>query len=265
MASATEDTADKTESQGESLQPVMTDTDLETALEALEAQGGNEDVAELLKAMNENRIISWEEAEQIMSTTQETNYVKCGLPEHVRPTEPENDTDAESCIQRLLKNDPTLKEVNLNNMKRTPIPQIQRLIMAVKENTNLKKLSLANTALSDTGVEPLIEVLETNSTLESVNLETNYLSGDTLARILKAALKLQTLQEFKAVNQSPTFSTQAEREIMEAVFNNKGLLKVSINLRLPEGRSKIEQSMIRNGELKRLKRKMEAQQKGASS
>lgn len=43
--------------------------------------------------------------------------VKCGLPQHVRPSDPENTTDAEECVSRLLKDDPTLVEVNLNNMK----------------------------------------------------------------------------------------------------------------------------------------------------
>lgn len=70
----------------------------------------------LSEAMNENRIISWEEAERILNDTG-TAPVKSSLPEQTRPSEPDNDTDVEQCVQRLLDNDPSLKEVNMNNMK----------------------------------------------------------------------------------------------------------------------------------------------------
>ncbi|VDN44166.1 unnamed protein product [Gongylonema pulchrum] len=49
--------------------------------------------------------------------------------------------------------------------------------------------------------------------------------------------------------QGVTFATVAEKEIIDAVFENRGLIKVSINLRLPEGRHKIENAMIRNQEI----------------
>lgn len=46
-----------------------------------------------------------------------------------------------------------------------------------------------------------------------------------------------------------TFATVAEKEIIDAICENRALIKVSINLRLPEGRHKIENAMIRNGEI----------------
>ncbi|VDM49702.1 unnamed protein product, partial [Toxocara canis] len=155
---------------------VMTDADFEKALDALREQEPNGEVGELLKMMNENRMISWEEAEQILGGSSYNEPVKSSLPEQTRPTEPDNDTDVDVSIQKLLENDPKLKEINLNNMKRTPIPQVKRLISAIRDNTYLEKLALANMGLYDTNVEPLIDVVENNSTLKSINLETNYLS-----------------------------------------------------------------------------------------
>lgn len=98
--------------------------------------------------MNENRIISVEEAENIMAGEVYESFkhldpsflylqfvrllkhylfvfkvegsggvVKCGLPQSVRPSDPENKTDVETCISMLLQNDPSLTEINLNNMK----------------------------------------------------------------------------------------------------------------------------------------------------
>ncbi|KRZ68982.1 Tropomodulin, partial [Trichinella papuae] len=227
---------------------IISDEDFESMLNALGSEENEANISELLKAMNENRIITWEEAETIINDS-ENKVIRCGLPPQVRPNDPDNATDVDACISKLLANDSSLTEINLNNMKRTPIPQLQRLISAVKDNTILKKLSLANVALSNAAAEPILEVLETNSTLKSLNLETNFLSGDFLAKLFHAALKLQTLEEVKIVNQSPTFSTEAEMDIMKAIFENKGLLKVSIDLRHPEARSKVSQAMLRNCEL----------------
>uniref|UniRef100_A0A915MX39 Uncharacterized protein n=2 Tax=Meloidogyne incognita group TaxID=654580 RepID=A0A915MX39_MELJA len=126
---------------------------------------------------------------------------------------------------------------NDTDVERTPIPKIKRMIEAIKENEYLEKLSLANMGLYDMDLEPLIE----------------------------AALNNQSLEEIKAVNQGVAFSTQTEREIIEAIMQNRGLTKVSINLRLPEGRFKVEQATIRNQEIRRiLRRQMLAEQKAAA-
>ncbi|KAL1234794.1 Tropomodulin [Trichinella spiralis] len=243
---------------------IISDEDFESMLNALGSEENEENISELLKAMNENRIITWEEAETIINDS-ENKVIRCGLPPQVRPNDPDNATDVDACISKLLANDSSLTEINLNNMKRTPIPQLQRLISAVKDNTALKKLSLANVALSNAAAEPILEVLETNSTLKSLNLETNFLSGDFLAKLFHAALKLQTLEEVKIVNQSPTFSTEAEMDIMKAIFENKGLLKVSIDLRHPEARSKVSQAMLRNCELRRKQRLANSQKEAIKS
>ncbi|CAK5026431.1 unnamed protein product [Meloidogyne enterolobii] len=138
------------------------------------------------------------------------------------------------------------------------------MIEAIKENKYLEKLSLANMGLYDMDLEPLIEVIKQNTNLRCLNLETNYLSGDFFSKLFKAALNNQSLEEIKAVNQGVAFSTQTEREIIEAIMQNRGLTKVSINLRLPEGRFKVEQATIRNQEIRRiLRRQMLAEQKAA--
>lgn len=63
---------------------------------------------------------------------------------------------------------------------------------------------------------------------------------------------IQYLYDKHCFIQGIAFSTIAEQEIINAVFENRGLTKVSINLRLPEGRHKIEQTTIRNLEIRKL-------------
>ncbi|XGW03643.1 hypothetical protein V3C99_015094 [Haemonchus contortus] len=241
---------------------LMTDEDFVKAIEEMAEEGQSDcDIGELLKAMNENRIITWEEAERILNDTG-NQPVKCSLPEQSRPTEPDNDTDVEQCVQRLLDNDPTLKEVNMNNMKRLPIPQIRRLLEAMAYNEHCERLSLANMGLYDNDIAVLLPVIEVNTALRKLNLETNYLSGDFFAKLFRAALVNQTLEEVKAVNQGVSFATVAEKEIIDCIVANTGLLKISVNLRLPEGRHKVENATLRNGELKRVLRR-EAARKAA--
>ncbi|KAL1234796.1 Tropomodulin [Trichinella spiralis] len=160
----------------------------------------------------------WKEAEEF----EDPEVVKCGLPDVKRPSEPENDTDIGQCIVDLQNNKESVVEINVNNMK------------------------------------PLLEVLRQNTSLEVLNLETNYLSGEFLARLFQALLEKQTLTVVKAVNQSPTISNAAEKEITKAIWQNRALIKVSLNLRTAEYRRKIENALSRNAELKRLRRKMES-------
>lgn len=106
---------------------LMTDDALLEAIDALHEEGDEdveellsrssvESVEEVLEMMNENRIISWEEAERILSDAN-TGPIKCSLPPQTRPSEPDNDTDVEQCIRKLQANDPNLTQINLNNMK----------------------------------------------------------------------------------------------------------------------------------------------------
>ncbi|CAJ0937092.1 unnamed protein product, partial [Mesorhabditis belari] len=102
----------------------MTDEDFLNAMDDLSLDNEG-DVGELLKAMNENHMISWEEAERILADTS-NEPIKCSLVEQSRPTEPDNDTNVDRCIQQLQANDPGLKQINLNNMKRTPSAAIEK-------------------------------------------------------------------------------------------------------------------------------------------
>ncbi|EGT35143.1 hypothetical protein CAEBREN_31815, partial [Caenorhabditis brenneri] len=232
--------------------------DFIATIESMGVEAQEREINDLLKAMHENRIVSWDEAERILMETDQTP-IKCSLPEQTRPTEPDNEVDVDQCIRKLLDNDPSLKEINLNNMKRTPVPAIKRLLEALAYNEHCERISLANMGLYDHDINVLVTVIEMNQAIKKVNLETNYLSGDFFAKLFKAALVNESVEEIKAVNQGVSFSTQSEKEIIDAIVKNHGLTKISINFRLPEGRHKVENATLRNGELKRIKRREAAQ------
>uniref|UniRef100_A0A8R1HYQ3 Uncharacterized protein n=1 Tax=Caenorhabditis japonica TaxID=281687 RepID=A0A8R1HYQ3_CAEJA len=237
---------------------LMTDEDFIATIESMGVEAQEREINDLLKAMHENRIVSWDEAERILMETDQTP-IKCSLPEQTRPTEPDNEVDVDQCIRKLLDNDPSLKEINLNNMKRTPVPAIKRLLEALAYNEHCERISLANMGLYDHDINILVTVIEMNQAIKKVNLETNYLSGEFFAKLFNAALANESVEEIKAVNQGVSFSTQSEKEIINAIVKNHGLTKISINFRLPEGRHKVENATLRNGELKRIKRREAAQ------
>lgn len=60
---------------------------------------------------------------------------------------------------------------------------------------------MANTAVKDEDVSGLVDALEKNKTLTSLNIESNFISGEMLAKLMKATLKNQSLVEFHAANQ----------------------------------------------------------------
>ncbi|XP_030884000.1 tropomodulin-2 isoform X2 [Leptonychotes weddellii] len=95
--------------------------------------------------------------------------------EKVKPIfeEPPNPTNVEVSLQQMKANDPSLQEVNLNNIKNIPIPTLKEFAKALETNTHVKKFSLAATRSNDpvairqqlgTAVEmEIAQMLEENS------------------------------------------------------------------------------------------------------
>ena len=54
-----------------------------------------------------------------------------------------------STFRQLESDDSNLTEVNINNMKRVSKERIRNLIKSAKHSKHITKLSLANTAISD--------------------------------------------------------------------------------------------------------------------
>ncbi|KAK6058739.1 hypothetical protein COOONC_03689 [Cooperia oncophora] len=138
--------------------------------------------------MGENPTVPWGNPKGLLKRTGGAFALANTRYYDSHPTDPENDTDIDLCIQRLLDNDPTLKEINMNNMKRTPIPQLRRLLEALAYNEHCERLSLANMGLYDNDLAVLMPVLEINRGLKKLNIETNYLSGDFFIKFFQAAL-----------------------------------------------------------------------------
>lgn len=173
----------------------------------------------------------------------------------VIPDEPDNETDVDDCIRRLEDNDEDLTEVNINNMKRVSKERIRSLISAACNSNHIKKLSLANTAISDSEARGLVDLLETSPSLRVLNIESNFVTPELLAKLLRATLKTQSVVEFHAENQRQTvLGNQIEMDMMMSVEENDSLLRVGVAFQSMEARHRVSEALERNYERLRLRR-----------
>ena len=66
------------------------------------------------------------------------------------PPEPDNTTDVEDCIKKAKANDKELKRININNIREVKADTLIELLNALKENTTVEILEMANVGMTDT-------------------------------------------------------------------------------------------------------------------
>uniref|UniRef100_A0A915IVD9 Tropomodulin n=1 Tax=Romanomermis culicivorax TaxID=13658 RepID=A0A915IVD9_ROMCU len=186
-----------------------------------------------------------------------TGIVKCMRPKKKPPEDEHNDTSLDDCVERLNNNDEKLTILNLNNLKEMlPRPKLKEILQAMCNNKHVKVFSLANTSCNDQDLEPLFDVLEKNDALRSLNIESNFLSGIFLAKLVGHLSNNKSLIELKAENQkSASLGYTTEMEITEHVEQNDNLLRLGLSLRFMDSRHRIDEALERNYELVRLRRK----------
>uniref|UniRef100_A0A5S6QBI1 Tropomodulin n=1 Tax=Trichuris muris TaxID=70415 RepID=A0A5S6QBI1_TRIMR len=176
-------------------------------------------------------------------------------PLKLLPEEPVNDTDVADCTRRLRANDSSLTEVNLNNMKSLSREELRGLIEAAACSDHLQVLKLANTALVDSDAAGLVDLVTRSSTLKNLNVESNFLSGEFLVALLRAANVNQTLVEIHAENQRAlVLGNQVEMDLARAVEENGSLLRVGITFNMMEARYRVSDALEKNYERVRLRR-----------
>ncbi|KFV76583.1 Tropomodulin-4, partial [Dryobates pubescens] len=117
------------------------------------------------------------------------------------PDEPPNPTDVEETLRRIQTNDEALQEVNLNNIKDIPVATLKAICEAMKANTHVRKLSLVATRSNDPVAAAVAEMLMENKTLESLNIESNFITSAGMLSIIRAMHHNRSLTELKVDNQ----------------------------------------------------------------
>ncbi|XP_015280968.1 PREDICTED: tropomodulin-2-like [Gekko japonicus] len=176
--------------------------------------------------------------------------------EKVKPVfeEPPNPTNVEATLQRIKANDPTLLEVNLNNIKNIPIPTLKEFAKALETNTYVKKFSLAATRSNDPVAIAFADTLKVNKTLKSLNTESNFITGIGILALVDALKVNKTLAEIKIDNQRQQLGTAVEMEIAQMLEENSQILKFGYQFTKQGPRTRVAAAITKNNDLVRKKR-----------
>jgi len=182
------------------------------------------------------------------------NGVTKATPLKAYPDEAPNKTQPADVLKKIQANDVNTQEVNLNNVYVFENIAIE-MFQALESNDQLKHLSLANTGLTDTCVGFLASALEANKTVEKINLETNNISPQTMAKIFEAINVHQVVTEIKGSNQQAQFlGNKVESAITKAIENNKVILRVGLHFQFGDCRNRVAVQLQKNLDRLRLKR-----------
>ncbi|NWH74101.1 TMOD2 protein, partial [Piaya cayana] len=171
--------------------------------------------------------------------------------EKVKPIfeEPPNPTNVEASLQRIKANDPSLIEINLNNIKNIPIPTLKEFAKALESNTHVKTFSLAATRSNDPVAIAFADMLKVNKTLKSLNVESNFITGTGILALIDALKQNESLTEIKIDNQRQQLGTAVEMEIAKMLEENSRILKFGYQFTKQGPRTRVAAAITKNNDL----------------
>ena len=130
------------------------------------------------------------------------------------------------------------------------------LVRAFASNSHVVFFELANAGAPDAIAEAFGDALKSNSTLTSLNLESNAI-GTAGVKALASGVKANTsLRELKLANQKGASATQAaEEELAAAVSSHPKLTKLTLDAKSTRARDTIEKALRANQDRARQERR----------
>ncbi|NWS38773.1 LMOD3 protein, partial [Probosciger aterrimus] len=171
-----------------------------------------------------------------------------------------NQTNLEESLEKVRKNNPDMKELNLNNIENIPKEMLIDFVNAMKKNKNIKTFSLANVGADDNVAFALANMLRENRSITTLNIDSNFISGKGIVAIMRCLQYNETLTELRFHNQRSMLGHQAEMEIARLLKANATLLKMGYHFELPGPRMVVTNLLSRNLDKQRQKRQKEQRQ-----
>lgn len=172
----------------------------------------------------------------------------------IYPDEPPNLTNVEDTLQKIQTNDSSLTQVNLNNIKDLPIQTLKEIFQAMKTNLNVRTLSIAGTRSGDPVAFVVAEMLQANKSLQSLNIESNFITGDGMKAIIRALAVNTTLTEIKFGNQRQQLGDSVEMEIANMLENNPAIVRIGYHFTQQGPRARAAMAITRNTDILRQQR-----------
>lgn len=162
--------------------------------------------------------------------------------------DPPNTTNPAKAIEDVCANNKELKDLNLNNIPTVDEKMFCELFEGLRQNESLVRLSAANCGVNDFAAATLALAVEHNTSLKSLNLESNSITPDTLASLFEAlAHKANSVVEVHVSNQAQSnMGFRAEQRIAKAICQNFTLLKVGLRFEFSEVMDKVQTHLMSN-------------------
>ncbi|KAM6972059.1 tropomodulin-1 isoform 2-T3 [Aplochiton taeniatus] len=239
--------------------PIMENVTLEPELEEALANASDAELCDIAAILGMHTLMSNQQYYEALASSTIVNkqglnsVIQCAKYKPVPDEEP-NSTDVEETLRRMKRADPDLKEVNLNNIKKIPVPVLKEYAAVLQENTVVERLSIVGTRSNDPVAFALAEMLKVNNTLKSLNVESNFITGAGILALIAALQHNTTLLELKIDNQSQPLGNKVEMEIAAMLEKNTTLLKFGYHFTQQGPRLRGSNAMMNNNDLVRKKR-----------
>lgn len=195
------------------------------------------------------------------------NCVAKNSPNSKVKEEEEEDEDSsmfDELMEQVRSNDPSLAELNVNNSEVIKTKTLIEFAEALHKNTHVKKFALANCRADDHVAYAIAGTLRSNSTITSINLDSNHLTGKGILSLIQALQHNATLTELRFQNQRHICGGKTEMEMTKILKENTTLLKLGYHFELAGPRMTTTNILSRNMDRQRQKRLQEQKQAQAN-
>lgn len=175
-----------------------------------------------------------------------------------------NPTIIEEALEQILRDDPAMNEVNLNNIEDISQETLLRFAEALSTNTHVHVFSLANTHADDRVAFAISKMLCENSSIRNLNVESNFVSGQGILALLAALQHNRTLVELRFHNQRHICGGKVEMEMVQLLRENTTLLKLGYQFDLPGPRMTATSILTRNQDQQRQRRLQQKKEQSPS-
>ncbi|KAL0968085.1 hypothetical protein UPYG_G00262180 [Umbra pygmaea] len=168
----------------------------------------------------------------------------------------------DEALDQILRDDPTITELNLNNVEDISQETLLRFSEALCANTHVHIFSLSNTRADDRVAFAISKMLRENDSITNLNIESNFVSGRGILALLTSLRQNSSLVELRFHNQRHICGGQVEMEMVQLLRDNTTLLKLGYQFELPGPRMTATSILTRNQDRQRQRRLQNQREKG---
>ncbi|XP_051931595.1 leiomodin-1 [Hippocampus zosterae] len=217
--------------------------------------------------LNHSDHLKEQKAEEKKVDTRE-KLTNCVAPTSKTKEEDVADEDAgmfDELLEQVRGDDPSLVELNVNNSEVIKTKTLIELAEALRRNTHVRKVALANCRADDHVAYAVAGTLHHNSSVTSINLDSNHLTGKGILALIQALRYNTTLTELRFQNQRHVCGGKTEMEMIKVLKENTTLLKLGYHFELAGPRMTTTNILSRNMDRQRQRRLQEQKQAQAGN